>query len=474
MNTSFRVLVANPDEHACSRTASSLGALGLAIDCASSGYACLEMLEGRCYQAVVSERHLGDLEAEQLLEQSRRRCPDLAFVVVSGEGGPQEAVRLTKKGLDDYLPAGLPPERMAARLRELIASRASAARTGSCEARHPTASPPPADCADSVLVGRSPAIREVLETIRLIAPKRSTVLITGPTGTGKELAAKLIHALSPRAARPMVTVNCGAIPVHLLESEFFGHVKGAFTGAVSARVGSFEQAHGSTLFLDEIGEMPFDLQAKLLRALQEREFQRVGSSQTVQVDVRVIAATNCDLAAKVRRGEFREDLYYRLNVVPVPMPPLAARLEDVPLLIDHILTKICRRENIPLKRVEPGALEFLSRYHWPGNVRQLENALEKAVVLSGAAEELGSRDFDLPAYSGPARCSSGGDPADPAMQLPPGGMDLDAFLSRLERNLLEQALQRAAGNKKRAADMLGLKRTTLSAKLRVAGIRFPA
>ncbi|HZS51017.1 MAG TPA: sigma-54 dependent transcriptional regulator [Bryobacterales bacterium] len=469
MNTSPRVLVANPDERACSQTASSLGALGLAIDCASSGYACLEMLEGRRYQAVVSERHLGDLEAEQLLEQSRRRCPDLAFVVVSAEGGPQEAVRLTKKGLDDYLPAGLPPERMAARLRELIGSRESAARASSGEPRGRSS-----DSAESVLIGRSPAIREVIETIRLIAPKRSTVLITGPTGTGKELAAKLIHALSPRAAMPMVTVNCGAIPEHLLESEFFGHVKGAFTGAVSARVGSFEQAHGSTLFLDEIGEMPFDLQAKMLRALQEREFQRVGSSHAVQVDVRVIAATNCDLAAKVRRGEFREDLYYRLNVVPVPMPPLAARLEDVPLLIDHILAKICRRESIPLKRVGPGALELLSRYHWPGNVRQLENALEKAIILSGGAEELSSRDFDLPAHSGFAGCSSEGDPADSAIQLPPGGMDLDAFLSKLERNLLEQALQRAAGNKKRAADMLGLKRTTLSAKLRVAGIRFPA
>ncbi len=321
---------------------------------------------------------------------------------------------------------------------------------------------------EAVLVGRSLAIRNVIETIRLIAPKRSTVLITGPTGTGKELAARLIHALSPRAGVPIVAVNCGAIPESLLESEFFGHVKGAFTGAVNARVGRFEQAHGSTLFLDEIGDMSFDLQAKVLRAVQEREFERVGSSETVAVDVRVLAATNCDLAALVRRGQFREDLYYRLNVVPIVMPALAEHIEDLPPLVEHLIEKLSREEGLARKQVPPATLARLMEYDWPGNVRQLENALEKAVVLSGQREALEPDDFPLPPSEGAHGAS-----VDSEILLPPGGLDLEAYLSRIERSLIEQALERAAGNKKRAADMLRLKRTTLSAKLHASGARFP-
>lgn len=321
----------------------------------------------------------------------------------------------------------------------------------------------------TTLVGSSHAIRDVVETIRLIAPKRSTVLITGPTGTGKELAARLIHELSPRRSAAMVVVNCGAIPENLFESELFGHVRGAFTGAVATRIGRFEQAHRSTLFLDEIGEMSFEMQAKLLRALQEREFQRVGSSQTVRVDVRVVAATNCDLAEKARRGEFREDLYYRLNVVPIAMPPLAEHLEDLPLLVDYLLEKFSRTEGLPRKRLSAEAGELLARYHWPGNVRQLENLLEKAVILSGEREELDAADLRLPAADSDA--ASGGW-IEGEVRLPSAGLDLEGFLKRLERSLLEQALERAGGNKKRAADILRLKRTTLSAKLQACGVRF--
>jgi transcriptional regulator with GAF, ATPase, and Fis domain len=259
----------------------------------------------------------------------------------------------------------------------------------------------------------------------------------------------------------MVTVNCGAIPENLLEAEFFGHVKGAFTGAVGARMGRFEQAHGSTLFLDEIGDMPVELQSKVLRAVQEREFQRVGSSQTVQVDVRVIAATHADLVERVRLKEFREDLYYRLNVVPIAIPPLADRLDDVPALVEHFLDKICLAEDLPRRRIGHETVVRLMQYHWPGNVRQLENAVEKAVVLSGERQELFPSDFLLPA-SQPK--------VDPALvagfDLPPGGLDLDALLSGIELTLLQQALERAGGNKNRAAQMLGLKRTTLSAKLK--------
>jgi DNA-binding NtrC family response regulator len=311
------------------------------------------------------------------------------------------------------------------------------------------------------LVGRSEAIRAVARLIRLIAPRRATVLITGRTGSGKELVARAIHAASARAGRPLVMVNCGAIPENLIEAEFFGHVKGAFTGAVTHRVGRFEQADGGDIFLDEIGEMPLDLQSKLLRVLQEREFERVGSSQTVKVDVRVIAATNCDLKEKVERGGFREDLYYRLNVVPIKLPSLSERPEDIPLLTDHLLERICHREGLPCKRPGPETLARLMEYPWPGNVRQLENAIENAVVFSGDRGLLYPSDFPLPAAPRTAASS-----VNTELRLPAEGFDFDAVVARMERSLLQQALDRTGGNKKRAAELLRIKRTTFSAKWR--------
>jgi transcriptional regulator with GAF, ATPase, and Fis domain len=261
----------------------------------------------------------------------------------------------------------------------------------------------------------------------------------------------------------MVTVNCSALPEHLLEAELFGHVKGAFTGAISSRAGRFEQADGSTLFLDEIGDMPLDLQAKLLRVLQEREFQRLGSSENVRVDIRVVAASNCNLVEDVRRGRFREDLYYRLNVVPLNMPALRERLSDVPLLVAHFLEKVCRNEGLPTKRMRQETLDRLCSYHWPGNVRQLENAVEMAVALSGNREWLCPADFPLPSAipSKPMRMA-----ISPTVAVPDDGLDFEEAVGAFERGILEQALRKTGGNKKRAADMLRLKRTTLTAKLR--------
>ena len=313
------------------------------------------------------------------------------------------------------------------------------------------------------LVGESRAMEDVSCLVRLVGPRRATVLITGETGTGKEMAARAIHMASPRAHLPMVALSCTALPENLLEAELFGHVRGAFTGAVSSRVGRFEQAHGSTLFLDEVGEMPVELQAKLLRVLQEREFQRLGSSETLRVDVRIVAATNRDLSELVRQGRFRDDLYYRLNVVPLPMPPLRDRAADIPLLVRHFVEKVCRSENIPPKRVARDTLERLARYAWPGNVRQLENAVETAVALSGARTSLEVADFRLP----PERDAQRMPPRQaPVIAMPDEGLDFERTVSHVERSLLEQALRRAGGNKTAAADMLRLKRTTLAAKLR--------
>jgi transcriptional regulator with GAF, ATPase, and Fis domain len=301
-----------------------------------------------------------------------------------------------------------------------------------------------------------------VETIRLVAGRRTTVLITGESGTGKEMVARAIHMASPRAHLPMVAVNCSALPESLLEAELFGHTKGAFTGAVQHRVGRFEQAHRSTMFLDEIGDLPPDFQAKLLRVLQEREFQRVGSSETVRVDVRLIAATNVDLLQRIREGRFREDLYYRLNVVPIATPPLRERAEDIPALAHHFIAKISRQEDIPCRRLSPESLLRLASYSWPGNVRQLENEVEKAIALSGDREMLYPSDFAFR----PSQNTSVAFPAKSPIAIPESGLDFEQTVGSIERQILEQALRKTGGNKTAAAGMLGLKRTTLAAKLK--------
>jgi DNA-binding NtrC family response regulator len=304
----------------------------------------------------------------------------------------------------------------------------------------------------SHIVGSSRAIMRTIEVIRLVGSRRSTVLISGETGTGKEMVARAIHLSSPRAQQPIVAVNCNALPENLLEAELFGHVKGAFTGAIQHRIGRFEQAHRGTLFLDEVGDLPLEIQTKLLRVLQEREFQRVGSSETIRVDVRLIAATNVDLVQKIREGKFREDLYYRLNVVPIAAPPLRERLEDIPVLANHFVKKICQQEEIPLRRLSPETLERLKACPWPGNVRQLENVVEMAVALSGTREILYPSDFPLP--------------TEPAARVTIQTNDFEQTVGRIERQILQEALKKSGGNKTAAAEMLGLKRTTLAAKLK--------
>jgi transcriptional regulator with GAF, ATPase, and Fis domain len=318
----------------------------------------------------------------------------------------------------------------------------------------------------SHLIGSSPVIQRILHIVRLVGARRSTVLITGETGTGKEMIARALHLASPRSQLPLITINCTALPETLFEAELFGHVKGAFTGAVQQRIGRFEQAHRSTLFLDEVGELPLEVQAKLLRVLQEREFQRVGSSENVRVDVRLIAATNRDLAQHVREGKFREDLYYRLNVVPITAPPLRQRPGDIALLARHFVDKICRVENVPAPGIALETLSFLESQSWPGNVRQLENAIETALAMSGGRPMLYPSDFHLSADP------SAGLPeqaiAAPSA-IPDHGLDFEQTVGAIERQILEEALRKTHGNKSAAAGMLGLKRTTLAAKLRSLG-----
>ena len=316
-----------------------------------------------------------------------------------------------------------------------------------------------------MLVGCSAALEQAAHMIRLAGPRRSTVLITGETGTGKEVAARAIHAASGRSTKPMIAVNCGAIPSNLIEAELFGHVRGAFTGAIQARSGRFEEANGGTIFLDEVGELPLDVQAKLLRVLQEREIQRLGSSETVALDFRVIAATNCDLQDLVRKRQFRQDLFYRLNVLPLRMPALRERVLDIPVLADHFVRTICRSEGLTEKALSESAVDALCAYRWPGNVRQLQHAVEMAVVLSGDRSILTGADFPLPNDSGmldaDVRLLA---PA--SVQVPATGLNFDETVNRFERAILEQALSFSSGNKARAAELLQMKRTTLLAKLK--------
>lgn len=387
-----------------------------------------------------------------LLEELQRAQPGTPVVLHAPEASSTEVVRLLRLGAFHVYTQGDPTS-----LLYLAANSKWAEQV----ARLPLET----ECESwrQFLIGDSRPMQQIAQQIRLVAPRRSTVLITGETGTGKELVARSIHEASGRNRSSLVAVNCSALPEALLEAELFGHVKGAFTGAVGQRVGRFEEAHHGTLFLDEIGDMPFSLQAKLLRAIQEREFQRLGSSENIRVDVRVLAATHTDLAELVKQGKFREDLYYRLNVVPIALPPLRERPSDVPALVEHFLEEICREESLPIKQVSQETLARLSAHDWPGNVRQLQNAVEKAIVLSGERPALLPGDFPLPPRQRPVAYAPG---ARALIAVPDQGLDFERTVGSIELNILEQALRKTRGNKKLAAEMLGLKRTTLAAKLK--------
>jgi len=404
-------------------------------------------LEREEFDAILVTFPLADWDSElALLDELHRLTPATPVVIHSPQAAVRTVVRLMQSGAFHVLQNEDPTTTLmlAARSKSLLKSK-------------------PEDPWRRYLVGESPAMQRVVEAIRLVAPHRSTVLLHGQTGSGKEMIARAIHAAGNRAHLPMVSVNCTAFPETLLEAELFGHVKGAFTGAIANRMGRFEQANRGTVFLDEIGDMPLNLQAKLLRVLQEREFQRLGSSETVRIDVRVIAATNVDLAERIKDGRFREDLYYRLNVVPISVPSLRERATDIPILARYFLDKICRVESLSPKYISPEALRRLSAHDWPGNVRQLENAVEKAAVLSSERAMLTVADFQLPA---PVRLISAQRTSQPFVAVPDHGLDYELTVGNIERNILEQALLKTKGNKKAAADMLGLKRTTLAAKLK--------
>ncbi len=326
----------------------------------------------------------------------------------------------------------------------------------------------------STLVGESPAIQKIYNTIEKVSQTDSTVLIMGESGTGKELVARAIHENSSRSAQPLITINCGAIPSELLEAELFGHVKGAFTGAVQNRQGRFEMAHGGTLFLDEVGELPLHLQVKLLRVLQTQQFEPVGSSKTMDVNVRIIAATNRDLDEAVKNREFREDLYYRLNVIPMKIPALRERKPDIELLLGHFIARFNKMTGHSVEMPAGKSMDALIAYEWPGNVRELENLVERIVILKGTGtidlEDLPGRVFRSYAEGQPGASGAFSEWDFPRMALPESGLDLKAIVSAFENHLVDQALSKTSGNKNRASELLKMNRTTLVEKLRKRGM----
>ena len=415
----------------------------------------LERLKGTKFDAVTVHLPLERWDAEDLLEQIHRTQALVPVIICDPDGTLADAVRFTKLGAFCFTKGEDPEE-----FKQVLQWASEYSRSRDLAILGQAVSN---EAWRKFLVGESRAMQQVMQVIRLVGKRRSTVLISGETGAGKELVARAIHLASDRGNLPMVAVNCTALPENLLEAELFGHVKGAFTGAINQRIGRFEQAHRSTLFLDEVGDLPLDIQAKLLRVLQEREFQRIGSSETIKVDVRVIAASNIDLGQAVRDGKFREDLYYRLNVVPLRVPALRERPSDIPILVHHLIDKICSQEGLAPRRLARETLERLSHYSWPGNVRQLENAVEMAIALSGDRDTLYPADFPLPPSP---RIESKATADWPVIALPDEGLDLAQIVANMERTILEQALRKTGGNKAQAAGMLRLKRTTLSAKLR--------
>jgi len=408
---------------------------------------------------VLSDLKLPGESGIELLGRLKGQDPLVEVLLLTGYGTVETAVAAMRGGVFDFLTKPVRMDQLLAKVQQALAVRRDRLALLRERERRAYLEEEVGEAHNAgEIVGRSTPMKRLFATIAKVAPTASSVLITGESGTGKELVARAIHARSERCEGPFVRVHCGALPEGVLESELFGHEKGAFTGALRQRRGRFELAEQGTLFLDEIADIGATVQVRLLRVLQEREFERVGGEQTLRVDVRVIAATNRDLRAEVAAGRFREDLYYRLYVIPIHLPALRERREDIPLLADTFIERLCRQLGRQRVQLAPEALRLMTLYDWPGNVRELENALERAIVLCDG-DMLTAR--DLPFLEG-----SGG----PAADLPAGVVPLNAALERLERTLLERAMGEAQGVKAEAARLLGIKTSALYYKLEKYGL----
>ncbi len=446
-----RILVVDDEVNARSALAELLRDEGYEVETAADAIKALGKVSEFAPHVVLTDLKMPGMDGIELVAELRKQDPSPDIIVMTAFGGVASAVEAMRKGARDYLTKPLNFEELLISLERTVEGQSL--RVEAAELRKRVTD----RVAPKNIVGASPSIQRVFEVVDQVAPSRATVLITGESGTGKELIANAIHERSPRAAGAFVKLHCAALAESLLESELFGHEKGAFTGAVSRRDGRFSMADGGTLFLDEIGEISPNIQVKLLRVLQEQEFERVGSNTPTRVDVRLIAATNQDLMAAVRAGRFREDLYYRLNVVAIEMPPLRDRLTDLPLLAQHFLHRFAVANQKQITGISAAAMNAMNHHRWPGNVRELENMIERAVVMTkGSTIELG----DLPALLSELVQSSASDAAGNAMPPIPG-----AKLADIEKYAIMETLKATGGSTSKTAEMLGVGVRTIQYRL---------
>src|SRR5687767_7077147 len=427
---------------------------GFDVEQVSSGEEALQRLGEFAFDVIITDLRLPGIDGRRVLDAALDRYPDIIAIVITGFGTVKDAVDAIKQGAADFITKPFQFDALLHVLSSALEQRRLRAENAylrsQLEERYRFEG----------LIGRSRVMRDLFQLLETVAATSSTVLITGETGTGKELAARAIHHSSPRRANRFVAINCSAIPETLLEAELFGHARGAFTGAVGTRQGRLEQAHKGTLFLDEVGTMSPSLQAKLLRVLQQREFERVGDAHTIKIDVRVVAATHSDLAKMVAEGAFREDLFYRLNVLPVQLPPLRERREDIPLLVQHFFQRLAQDSGRTGMTVSQEAMRRLMAYRWPGNVRQLENTVERALAFTQGRSVIDVQDLPPEIQNH----SSGVEGTEP--WLPEDGIDFERYIEGVELSLIKRSLERTQGNKRQAARLLNLKRTTLIEKLK--------
>lgn len=465
-----RILVVDDEPNVLAAFEDLLGSGGHAVTTVRTAEAALRQLQAGAFALVVMDVCLVGMDGLEALRCIRQHQPTLPVIVMTGQGTMRTAIEATKLGAFDYHVKPFEPAEMLAAIDKALESTRLT--------RNPVALDPEAtgDPVREVMVGHSPEMQNVYKAIGRVAPTDATVLIRGESGTGKELVAAAIHQHSQRANKPLLVVNCVAIPDSLLESELFGYERGAFTGAVARKIGKFEQADSGTIFLDEIGDVSPGIQAKILRVLQQRCFQRLGGNETIHVDVRVVAATNRNLEQAIDEGSFRSDLYHRLNVVTIHVPALRQRQGDIPRLVEYFLERFARELNIPKPPLAPEALSLLQNHPWPGNVRELAHCVQRAMIFT-RGYPIQAGDFPLP-DAAPASNRTAADPISDVLgavvqQYLERYLDdraFDRFLSEAERLLISEALKRAGGNQTHAARLLGLPRPTLHAKMQKHGL----
>ena len=455
-----RILIIDDSEDVCAHLAEYLRAEDYEVETSTDGAASISLLESNFYDIVLTDLKMPGVDGMEILRYLKEHAPESICIILTGYGTIKNSVEAIKLGAFDYLTKPVKLDEILITVQRALEhrdlKRENVNLRNQLKKKYQFEN----------IIGDNEKIQKIFETIEKVADTDSTILILGESGTGKELIAKAIHYNSYRREGPFVPVNCAAIPSELLESELFGHEKGAFTNAIRTRIGRFELANGGTLFLDEIGDMSPNLQSKLLRVLQERQFDRVGGIKTIKIDIRVIAATHQNLKKTVEEGKFREDLYYRLNVIPIEVPPLRKRVSDMPLLIHHFINQFNKSKNRQIQDLEPEALKRLMQYHWPGNVRELENVIERVVILSNkeiiTVEDLPEK-FQSPQETGHMVPEG----------IPEEGISLDTAVSEFEKALILQALNKTGWVKNKAAQLLNLNRTTLIEKIKRQNLRRP-